>query len=67
MVIIYETNSINFANTIEQWLTEDHWEYLVNKRLGGGSELSKYGKNYAYVLLKDKLIFNPPGNFGHIT
>jgi hypothetical protein len=54
MVVIYETASINFANTIEQWLTEDHWPYLVNKKLGGGSELSKYDKNYVYVLLKGK-------------
>lgn len=54
MIVIYRTNSINFANTIEEWLVEDHWEDLVNQRMGGGSNhLSPNGSNYAYVLLKE--------------
>lgn len=52
MVVIYETSSINFANTIENWLIEFHWDYLINQKEGGRNYLSPKGKNYAYVLLK---------------
>ncbi len=51
MVIIYKTGSINFANTIEKWLVEQHFADLYNKKSGGGSELSVDGSNYVYVLL----------------
>jgi hypothetical protein len=52
MVVIYETSSHNFANTIEKWLVEQHFDELVNQKQGGGSELSYEGKNYVYVLMK---------------
>jgi len=52
MVIIYKTASINFANIIEEWLVEKHYDELVNKKAGGGSDLSAIGDNYVYVLLK---------------
>jgi hypothetical protein len=52
MIVIYETSSINFANTIENWLVEYHWNDLINQKEGGNSYLSPEGKNYAYVLLK---------------
>lgn len=52
MVVIYETSSINFANTIEDWLVEYHWDDLINQKPGGKSRLSRKGNNYAYVLLK---------------
>lgn len=52
MIILYQTSSINFANTMEQWLVDNHWDDLVNQRRGGGSELSPNGNNYVYLLLK---------------
>ena len=53
MVVICLTNSIKFANNIENWLIDNHWEDLDNQRAGGGSNhLSPEGPNYAYVLLK---------------
>lgn len=52
MVVIYETSSINFANTIENWLIEFHWDDLINQKAGGRSYLSPKGNNYAYVLLR---------------
>ena len=54
MVVLYRTSSTNFANRIEEWLTLVHWQDLVNQRIGGGSELTKHGFNYTYVLLKGK-------------
>jgi hypothetical protein len=52
MVVIYETNSENYANKIEEWLVDQHYEGLKNTRQGGGSSLSFKGKNYVYVLLR---------------
>lgn len=52
MIILYQTSSINFANTMETWLVDNHWDDLVNQRRGGGSELSPTGNNYVYLLLK---------------
>jgi len=51
MVVIYKTTSENFANTIEEWLVENHWEDLYNRKAGGGSELTLDGDNFVYVLL----------------
>lgn len=56
MIVIYRTSSVNFANKIEEWLTLVHWPDLVNKKIGGGSELTKHGYNYTYILLKGKII-----------
>lgn len=56
MIVIYRTSSVNFANKIEEWLTKVHWSDLVNQKVGGGSELTNYGYNYTYVLLKGKII-----------
>ncbi len=52
MVVIYETSSHNFANTIENWLVDQHFDELLNQKQGGGSELSYDGQNYVYVLMK---------------
>lgn len=52
MIILYITQSQNFANTIENWLVENHKDYLTNMKPGGGSELSKDGKNFVYLLVK---------------
>ena len=52
MVVIYETSSHNFANKIEDWLVEQHFDDLYNQKAGGGSKLTKDGLNYVYVLLK---------------
>lgn len=35
---------------------EYHFEFLVNSRSGGGSKLREKGKNYVYVLLKNKVL-----------
>lgn len=51
MVVIYQTTSINYANTLEYWLVEKHWDDLINEREGGGSNLAEQGYNYVYVLL----------------
>lgn len=51
MIVIYRTTSINYANTLEDWLVEKHWEDLVNQRQGGGSNLTEQGYNYVYLLL----------------
>lgn len=53
MVVIYKTTSINFANTLEKWLIDQHFDELINQKSGGGSDLSKDGDNYVYVLLKE--------------
>lgn len=52
MVVVYETTSANYANKIENWLVEQHYDDIVNTRSGGGSSLSVKGLNYVYVLLK---------------
>lgn len=52
MVVIYETNSENYANKIEAWLIAKHDDELANKKPGGGSKLTVAGKNFVYVLLK---------------
>lgn len=52
MLIIYETSSNNYANTLESWLVAHHRESIVNIRIGGGSNLSFDGSNYVYLLLK---------------
>lgn len=51
MVVIYRTTSLNYANTLEDWLIEKHKDDLVNKRKGGGSDLAEGGYNYVYLLL----------------
>ncbi|MCX6255862.1 MAG: hypothetical protein NTV31_15510 [Bacteroidia bacterium] len=52
MVVVYETSSINFANKIEEWLVDCHWDFVTNRRIGGGSKLSEKFYSYTYVLLK---------------
>ena len=52
MVVVYETNSHSYANKIEEWLVEQHFDEIKNTRSGGGSSLSVKGKNYVYVLLR---------------
>lgn len=52
MIVIYESSSENYCNLIEAFLVEQHNEFLVNSRTGGGSKLREEGKNYVYVLLK---------------
>jgi hypothetical protein len=52
MVVIYYTSSQNFANTLENWLVDHHWEYLTNEKAGGGSNLSSIdGYCYVYLLI----------------
>ncbi len=52
MVVVYETKSHSYANKIEEWLVEQHYDEIKNVRSGGGSSLSLKGLNYVYVLLK---------------
>lgn len=52
MVVVYETTSHKYANTLENWLVEYHSEDIVNQRTGGGSQLSLEGNHYLYILLK---------------
>ena len=52
MVLLYETSSHKYANRIEEWLVDQHYDEIKNMRAGGGSSLSEKGKNYVYVLLK---------------
>lgn len=52
MVVIYQTNSVTFANQVEAYLVQRHYTDLANVRSGGGSQLTSFGYNYVYVLLK---------------
>lgn len=54
MVIIYESYSERHCNELEALLVECHFNDLTNVRSGGGSKLSLSGKNFVYVLLKNR-------------
>ena len=51
MVVIYKTTSAGYANLMEELLVDLHWDNITNERKGGGSELTKKGNNYVYLLL----------------
>ena len=51
MIVVYETTSTKYANAIEDYLVERHWDYLVNKKPGGGSILSSTGVKIVYLLV----------------
>lgn len=54
MMVLYKTNSEERANEIEKMLAKEYEDYFVNKKAGGGSDLSEEGQSYyVYLLLLD--------------
>lgn len=55
MVVIYETNSPNYAKEIEKQLINHGWEFHYNKswneKSGGGTLQHGHSKYYVYLLL----------------
>ena len=51
MIVLYETNSCNFANRLENELISYFRKELYNFREGGGSSLCSKGSNYLYIML----------------
>ena len=52
MVLIYRTNSLENATTVERELIDMHWDILDNERAGGGGQLGQGQKPYYVYLVR---------------